>query len=154
MKIIFYLLILIIHCNSLYAEFICSSEVKYRWRKGQEEEIVAMWAKIERGATTEVESKTALNKATERERIKAEEYCKREHEDVSGCIATKLNSLQPTLSGLTFSARKKLEESLIDDCQRKQGSCIKVEIAEATCIDNKPPEAAATAEDDKAKKKK
>ena len=155
-KAFFLLTILTLTEAPVWAEFVCKLDIKYSWKKG-EEEIVTPWASIERRGEKEDEVKEDIRQTALRQSQRAAEVCRREHENVSGCIASKINAGQATLANLGFSARKALEESMAKDCAQMEGKCLSVKSEEIKCTEIKAaePEAAAAdpKKDDKKKKK-
>jgi hypothetical protein len=144
------------------AEFICSSDVSYKWVKTaaskSEESVVPQkeskevsvtptaapavpaaapsqvrYASVERGGADEAAAKTALNIELSRQKARASERCKREHESFGECLATKLSVKGTVLNSLSFSARAQLEKALTEECQAQQGTCLSVESSEPAC---------------------
>ena len=145
------------------AEFICSSDVSYKWvktapskseepalpHKESKEEPVSSppaampvppaapshvrYAAVERGGVDEAAAKMALNIELSRQKARASERCKREHESFGECFATKLSVKGTVLNSLSFSARAQLEKALSEECQVQQGACLAVESSEPAC---------------------
>jgi hypothetical protein len=140
------------------AEFRCSAEVKYRWKKTEGPERASFWATVERRAADEKKAKELTRAFADRERSRAAEACIRQHQNQSGCISSKLASFQETIQALPFTARAKIEESVIADCELAVGSCTGVDVSEPKCENLTPPppteEGEGEEEDKKGKKKK
>jgi len=144
------------------AEFICSSDVSYKWVKtvaSQNEEPAApardangalatpppntpvppaapsqvRYASVERGGGDEAAAKMGLNIELGRQKARASERCKRDHESFGECLATKLSVKGAVLNSLSFSARTRLEKALTEECQVQQGTCLAVESSEPVC---------------------
>jgi len=149
-------LFLSVFISEVKAEFLCQAEVSYKWRNAQEQEVAAFWARIEKVGAEEEKAKATIGQAIVKEQIKAQESCKIKHENLSGCISSKLNAFQSTIGRLGFASRKKLEESVISDCELQQGHCLGTNPVEIVCKDLKPPveeSADETAKKDKKDKK-
>jgi hypothetical protein len=122
------------------AEFVCKSEVKYHWKKvdGEEEESKpneVIFALLEARGEAEAEAKAKVEEQVLRHSARATAHCSKQHENLSGCIATKFSAQQAVLDRLGFSARKKLEEAITLDCQTRMGVCQKVEASEVKCTE-------------------
>lgn len=144
------------------ADFICSSDVSYKWvktapshskesgavSKDSKEEVATAvpaspvltdqpfhvrYASVERGGGDEAAAKMALGVELSRQKARASERCKREHESFGECLATKLSVKGTVLNSLSFSARAQLEKALTDECQVQQGTCLGVDSSEPAC---------------------
>lgn len=144
------------------AEFLCSSDVSYKWvktppsnseefaipSKDSKGELVTpspatpvspaapshvRYSSVERGGRDEAAAKMALGIELSRQKARASERCKREHESFGECLATKLSVKGTVLNSLSFSARVQLEKALTEECQVQQGTCLTVESSEPTC---------------------
>lgn len=138
-------------------EFRCSAEIKYRWQKEGAEPQITFWATAEKRGEAELATRELLQRAVDRERVQAAEGCVRRHQNMSGCISSKIAAFGELMQSMTFSARNKLEESIASDCEKAQGFCRGVEVSEISCTDlNPPPPPEAEADDsgDKKDKKK
>jgi len=134
------------------AEFTCRGEVSYKWKtltsklaadkdspaKESEERVVAVGS-IERRAPDETAAKGALVAPLERERSRALDLCRVEHENLSGCIANRFGASVGVLNTLGFSAKKALEEAITGDCRVAQGACTEVLVSEITCKESATP---------------
>ncbi len=94
---------------------------------------VVVFARVERSGGSEDDAKAALGFEVERQRTRAAERCKRAHESVGECVATKLSGRASTLNSLSFSARALAEKALIDECKIQEGRCLAVEVTTPTC---------------------
>jgi len=153
------------------AEFKCSSDISYKWVKtqpaaapslvgggslshtpsptavpptGAPEPTIVRLMGLERGGIDEAAARAALQMEADRQRIRASEACKREHEAFGTCVALKMSSQANVLNSLGFSARSELEKALTDECRLQEGSCLGVDISEPTCREIAPPVAAAS----------
>jgi len=88
---------------------------------------------IERSGADEAAAKAALQVEADKQRIRASDLCKRDHESFGSCLATKLSNRASVLNSLSFKTRQELEKALSDECKRQQGTCISVEVSEAKC---------------------
>ena len=143
--------------HPVQAEFRCNAEVRYRWKKAEGPEVTSFWATVERRAATEKEAMELTKAFADRERSRAAEGCMRQHQNQSGCISSKMSSFHETMQALPFSARSKIEESIVADCALAVGSCTGVDVSEPKCEDLNPPPPAEEGEgeeDDKKGKKK
>lgn len=116
------------------AEFHCEAALSYKWRKDKEE--VAneeFFSSVEEKGADEVSAKDALTRKIAREKSRAKEECKREHENLSGCIAAKYAAIASVLSSLGFSARKAVQDAIASDCTSIQGVCSQVVSSEPVC---------------------
>lgn len=154
------LLSLLVSASPGSAEFRCSADISYKWLKKptaevarpeaprgpavgptatpvpptpvQEPAIVRLLG-IERAGVDEVTAKAALEMEADRQRIRASEACKREHEAFGTCVALKMSSRSTVLNSLSFSARSELERALADECRHQEGTCVGVEVSEPKC---------------------
>jgi hypothetical protein len=154
--------VLLLFPNLARAEFVCSAEVYYKWVKaavsqsdeparpknGAGGEVVTpphdrpgssqapsqvRFASVERGGGDEAAAKMALNIELGRQKARASEKCKRDHESFGECLATKLSVKATVLNSLSFSARSQLEQAITEECQAQQGTCMSVESSEPVC---------------------
>jgi hypothetical protein len=100
---------------------------------------------IERGGADEAAAKTAVQVEADRQRVRASESCKRDHESFGTCVALKMNLQSSVLNSLGFSARAELEKALSEECRQQQGTCISVEVTEPKCHEVGEAKAAGTA---------
>jgi hypothetical protein len=137
-------------------EYRCSAVVKYRWKNTEGTEMTAYWATVERRGESEEAVRELTAKFAEREQISAADACRRLHQNLSGCVVSKTAAYQETMQGLPFSARTKLEDSIIADCELARGTCLGVEVSDPACVNlaPPPPEGEAEATEDKNQKKK
>lgn len=156
--------------NFVLADFICSSDVIYAWTANQSPSLPVATAggaatpsqtffgKIEARAESEELAKKALATRVGAAKTQAIARCKREHENLSGCVAAKYSAMGTTLNTLTFSARKALEDAINTDCEHQSGICGQASVAEAECREEvkaaEPTPDAAKGGDKKADKKK
>ena len=118
------------------AEHLCQVEITYQWKKEDAEtEIKEQWGRLEARGTDEKEAKAKLQKITDPERIFVLGRCRREHENQSACVATRFTSYSATLQSLSFTARKKLEDSILADCKLAAGTCTGVLVSDPVCTE-------------------
>jgi len=166
----------------LEAEFVCRSDVSYKWArvsknetggsasptagdakgstgasgsKEQAESLIVRFTAIERVGKDEAEAKRVLEAEVGRQKVRASEICLREHEAFGACVATKLSTKSSVLNSLSFSARSELEKALTAECQGQQGRCLGVDVSEPACreVVSAEPTAAPDAKKPDAKKK-
>jgi hypothetical protein len=93
------------------------------------------FAQVERRGQDERAAKAGLQIEVNRQKARAYERCKRDHESFGDCVSTKMSTKVATLNSLSFSARSKVEEALIDECRVEQGRCVSIDSDEPTCRD-------------------
>lgn len=150
------------------AEFVCTSEVSYKWIKQTSDadevgsgsvatasgppkagptpkspEAAAerpqpvpsnmRFATVERAGRDEVAAKSALAVEVTRQKARASERCKRDHENFGECLATKLSVKSSVLNSLSFSTRSQVESAITEECKGQQGTCLSVDSSEPAC---------------------
>ncbi len=98
------------------------------------------YATVERGGADEAGAKTLLGMELSRQKARASDRCKREHESFGECLATKLSVKGTVLNSLSFSARTQLERAITEECQLQQGTCLAVESTEPVCREVAKPD--------------
>ncbi|MCB0331883.1 MAG: hypothetical protein KDD55_00220 [Bdellovibrionales bacterium] len=130
-----------------YGEFLCRADTSYSWAKettvipaGEKEtptitrnEMKVFWTSSEATGEDEEKAKSALMMKLESEREKARESCKKEHENVAFCIASKFSAMKSVLQQLDFEARRTLRDSIANDCTSQQGHCQEAVSGEPAC---------------------
>jgi hypothetical protein len=134
--------------GEVVAEFLCSSQVHYKWAKTAvsksedqatpaaspaPEPSIVNFALVERKGADEPAAKEALEKELARVKVRASEACSRDHEGFGGCVGTKFSANKAILATLDFSARKELERALTEECRGQQGTCTSVVASEPSC---------------------
>ena len=129
--------------TNVEAEFICSADVHYKWRRASssenttngesQNEHTVYWTSIEKQAATEEAAKEMVHKVSLAERGNAERACSTTHQNLSGCIASKYSSLSSSVNSLGFAARKSIEEAIDADCKLQQGKCSGSVVSEINC---------------------
>ena len=107
-------------------------------------------ASVERAGIDEAAAKTALAVEVNRQKSRASERCKHDHESFGECLATKLSAKAAVLNSLSFSTRAQLEKALTTECETQQGVCLGVDASEPVCRETGAPAAAAAQGKDKA----
>jgi hypothetical protein len=126
------------------AEFGCTASVSYKWVKQSVKEeggkapptaepSSVHFANVERKGVDEGAAKAALEVELARQRIKASEACKREHEAFGECLGTKFTTHKSVIDSLGFSARREFEKALSEECRGAVGSCTAVVTGEPVC---------------------
>ncbi len=135
-----------------FAEYLCKGEVGYSWLRMNKEgevsdkEMEVFWAAREVKGEDEKGTKSKLEEVLLREKGFARQACKKEHENLSGCIAGKFQAMKAIMKLLDFSSRKAIEDSVKQDCQAQLGICKMVTASEILCENLE-------VEDEKGKKK-
>ena len=88
---------------------------------------------LERGGSDEASARTALQMEADRQRIRASEACKRDHESFGTCVALKMSAQANVLNSLSFATRAELEKALTEECRQQEGTCLGVEVSEPKC---------------------
>jgi hypothetical protein len=96
-------------------------------------EQVVRFVSVERRGPNERTVKMALQIEVNRQKARAHERCKRDHESFGDCVSTKMSTKVATLNSLSFSARSRVEEALIEECRLQQGRCIAVDSGDPVC---------------------
>ncbi|RMG42552.1 MAG: hypothetical protein D6719_06230 [Candidatus Dadabacteria bacterium] len=129
--------------------------MSYIWKKDKQEvEIPIDWRKLKASAESEEKAREKLENMLLKEKALARTACQREHENLSGCMATKYASISSVLYSSGFNVRKALEDAVKRDCLALQGKCIKTDSTEIKCETKAEEKAAEEAEAEKDKKKK
>lgn len=96
------------------------------------------FASVTRTAADEEGAKASLVVEVNRQKGRASERCKRDHESFGDCLATKLSTKAGVLNSLGFSTRSQLEQALTRECQTQQGTCLGVDSSEPVCREVTP----------------
>lgn len=116
------------------ADFLCKGEVSYKWMAtGAEEGQSELFQAVQAESVEEEQAKAKLQERAVRVKTQALEECRREHENVSGCIASRYQQMTSVSRHLTFSGRKELEKAIAEDCKLKQGKCKEASLSEPVC---------------------
>jgi len=116
------------------AQVTCRSEVSYQWKKPQEEELIKVsLALVQADGPDETSAKARLEKLTLAELAKAREACRAQHENLSGCLASKTAASAGVLQSLAFASRKALEDAIGSDCKALTGTCKEAVASEPVC---------------------
>lgn len=119
---------------SLGTELQCSSQVSYRWTKPERESALEVLVdRIEKKATSVEHAQQIMGPEISEAKQKALHLCRKQHENLSGCIAGKFAAMDSVMRRLDFSARKALEEAISKDCAAQQGECGEVQATEVAC---------------------
>lgn len=110
----------------------CRTEITYLVKKGEVER-KEFFAVVERVGASEDETKRILDEYVLREKGRAQERCREQHENLSGCIASRFASHGTVFSNLTFTARRALETAINEDCTALQGICGAAQATELVC---------------------
>ena len=116
---------------------------------------VVRFAGVQRAGYDEAGAKANLQVELNRQKVRASEQCKRDHESLGDCLATKLSARASILNSLGFSARNELEKALQKECSTQQGVCLSVDSSDPQCRSlsaGKGPEGAAADKKNQGKK--
>jgi hypothetical protein len=156
------------------ADVRCRVDVSYKWAKspptdtgatpsaapatpGPESQI--RFAFLEKTAADEKVAKEALMAEVNRAKARASESCRRDHENLAGCVATKFAVQGGVLGRLSFSAQKRLEAAIEADCRSQVGTCTEILSSDPVCeqvgtVEPTPAAAEEAAKGDKKGKEK
>ncbi|RME60604.1 MAG: hypothetical protein D6780_03085 [Candidatus Dadabacteria bacterium] len=158
MKNIFFLFVLYFFFigNVLsFAETSCTAKVTYTWHsEGEEKEREETFLEMQSSAENEEKAKEALKSIYARRQKQALEECRKKHENLSGCISSRLQSASQVLSLLSFTAKREMEKSIINDCKKQNGKCLKVNFGDIHCAVSQKEEQETNKEEGTKKKKK
>ena len=140
------------------AEFICRSNVQYKWRKTEEEkENVVFWKDIEEKGDDQAKAKRPAELLIATEKEKAREACALAHERPAACLAAKFSANAQAYQGMSFGARKAIEDAITKECANSQGVCTEVLASDIVCEEilakTEEKAAEASAKDAKGKEK-
>lgn len=141
-----------------FAEATCSSVVSYTVERDAQSASEVYFGELKAKGLDEAATKLKLEAEVLKAKAKALERCKLQYENTAGCLQAKLSSAAGVFQSASFSARKALEEALLADCKKQQGSCKEVKASEIKCSVLEPTPAAEEKgaadkkKDDKAKK--
>jgi len=149
----FCLLTLFVVPTQVRAEFICTSEISYSWKK-EEAELKVFHSSVKHLSTDEETGKRTIAAPLLTAESKAQRTCQSEHENLSGCLASKLNATTTARSIGSFSARKEIEKAIDADCKMSNGQCRGTSHTDVVCKEVvAPAEEGAGKSDEKAKGK-
>lgn len=142
----------------LAAEVRCRAEVSYQVAlEGEEQPRTVYFARVSEAAEDEPAAREALAEAVARSRNAAMDRCRRDFQDLAGCLRSRLSALNSSMSMMSFSARKALEEAVAKDCGAAHGRCGEVTVSEPACAataEAAPEETAEKKEEEKGGKGK
>jgi hypothetical protein len=113
----------------------CSAEVNYKWKRAGDKplEHTIFWVKVEVEGETQARAKEKLEDSINREKKKASEQCRNLHENLSGCISSRLEGTRAVLSATDFEGRRAIQNAIFEDCKGQQGQCIETNSSNSTC---------------------
>lgn len=100
---------------------------------GRQAPSTTRYTTVERAGKDEVEAKSALQIEVSRQKGRASDRCRQDHENFGQCLATKLSVKSSVLNSLSFSARAQLEKALTEECQIQLGTCLSVASTDPMC---------------------
>lgn len=152
----FFSLVFVVPAIASHADTFCKTDLSYSWKKtGEGVDRMQLVRSVESSGPTEESARESIAVLVSREHQRALGLCRERHENLSGCVANRFTQSQPALIGMSFSARKALEEAITSDCQSQQGQCGQVSSSEILCKERiASTEAAGESEKEKAGEKK
>ena len=143
--------------SSAYAEADCSSVISYTVARESENLTEVFYGELRAKGADEISTKAKIETDILKNKAKALERCKNQYENTAGCVQGKLSASAGVFQSSTFSARKALEDALLADCKKQQGTCREVKSSEIKCTVIEPTPTAGAAgkdgkKDEKAKK--
>ncbi len=118
----------------VWAEFSCVADITYSYKKPKDDQpLVVTYATVEARGADEAKAKAALAETASREIPKVQSLCRQQHENEAGCLASKFAASSQSRSALSFTARKAVEDAVINDCKAQQGVCGATVVTEAKC---------------------
>jgi hypothetical protein len=148
-----FLTIFLSFCLTAGAEFSCSSEISYAWKRAEEEELKVFHTSVKQIAVDEPAAKKALAAVVSIAEKKAQSSCRHEHENLSGCLISRMNATAVARSANSFSARKEIEKAIDSDCKKQSGECKGASHTEAQCQEVVKPSAEVAGKDNNEKTK-
>ena len=127
-------------CSVAQAEFHCKSVLHYKWKSDDGHEKQVHWLQVEHTGAEEKVVVGELEAEINIEKENARVACVKNHENLTGCVASKFSQQASVFRGLSFNARKALEDAIATDCKRMQGTCMTVESTDPVCVENKSEE--------------
>ncbi len=126
-----------------YAEFRCRVEISYKWKRSGSENVEEVRVSgAEAKGVDENAAKTAVGEAIGREKSRAYERCRSQHENMAQCVSSKYESTATILHSTGFAARKVIEDAISNDCKAVQGVCQGVVASDPQCAETVQPGAA------------
>ncbi len=144
---------LVFMTDAAHADFTCAADVSFKWQQDAEQPPApvkadeksppapaatsqpedSFWARVEVKGKDEAQSKGALGERVVAEQAAAMRECRKQHENLAGCIGSKYYAMGSVLNTLGFTARKNLEDAIRSDCEKRQGKCLGASAGEAKC---------------------
>ncbi len=117
------------------AQVTCRAEVRYEVTRAEQEspEKIVFRQEEARGDSEEL-VREALSKKLILSTRDAMQACREQHENLSGCVASKYTSLGSLMQQMPFAARTKLQEAIEVDCKARMGTCVEPKVPEMTCV--------------------
>jgi hypothetical protein len=144
--------LLLLGAEQATAQVTCRADISYRVTKGESTTEV-FFSYVERQAQDEATAKQQVLQSAAREKGRALDACRRTHQDLGGCIGSRLMAQSGTMSAVSFTARKAIEDAVKSDCELTQGTCGEVVLGESACTVLTPPAPEPAAGDKKGDKK-
>jgi hypothetical protein len=148
----FFLFLLIADVHLALAEFECSSEISYKWKRETEEMTVYVETVFKKGDDEE-SSKRALDMFSKAKEGRALKLCADTHENQAGCLTARTSMHSQILNLSSYAVRKDIQKAIQDDCKKQSGECRGVLRSDAVCREVFSPVAADAADKKKEKGK-
>jgi hypothetical protein len=126
------------------AEVYCEAEIFYSWKRlpntkdkdappaDESAQEIFFLKVIERGQSSEIAEQKA-KQSIFTALAKAQETCREQHENQSGCMMSQMNAFDPNIKTLDFETRRMILEQIEEDCARQTGLCVGTRAGEMTC---------------------
>lgn len=125
-------LLLMANMHLALAEFECSSEISYKWKRETEEMVVYVETVYKKGADEE-SAKKALDTFSKAKEGKALKLCSDIHENQAGCLAARTSVHSQVFSLSSYAVRKEIQKAIQDDCKKQSGECRGVSRSDVVC---------------------
>ena len=143
-------------------DYICDMDVFYTWEKAlppeqsanngaapmrKQEPIDTFYTTVgEHGRIVE-DVRNRLSAKLPTIKAQALDYCKRRHEDLSSCVATRIKSNASEYERMDFASRRAFLTAVSSDCATQTGECMATATKPMRCYLNRPPEMGASEPD-------
>lgn len=129
-------LLAVLFSSLAFADFNCTAQVSYGLTKKDEKKPTFVeHSAAEASAESEELAKQALERPVRELKMKAREACRELHENLSGCVGAKFETMASVLQRLPFSSRKSVEDAISQDCEAQMGTCGEVK-SEISCAEH------------------
>jgi hypothetical protein len=134
--------------ESAKSKAVCQVEVHYVWLRKKIENQVYVNTITQEGKDLSV-AENLLQSEYAKFKSKGFELCRKEHENLAGCLTAKMLKVVPAYQVAEYTIKRTLEESIKRDCQAQIGQCKDVIVSKPKCSEIKPIEAEKEKSEDK-----